>query len=48
MGLLIHRTYCVVIAPFLWGLATIAYVISAPGFAAEAVLDGLRKHWNDQ
>lgn len=48
-GLWVHRVAMILIAPLVWVMATIAYVVIAPLSAAETVwIDGIKKHWNDQ
>lgn len=48
-GLWVHRIGILIIAPFVWALATVAYLIAAPFFAADTLWTvGIKKHWNDQ
>lgn len=48
-GLWIHRACMIVLVPFVWAFASVAYLVIAPISAAEAVwLYGIKKHWNDQ
>lgn len=47
-GLIIHRAIMVVIAPFVWVLGTLAYIVVAPILSGDAVWSAVKKHWNDQ
>ena len=48
VGLIIHRIIMIVIAPFVWALGTVAYLVVAPVLSGDAVWCALKKHWNEQ